>query len=470
MKSERGGFQGRRRIIAATLMLGAAVLWPTGAPAGAQRAFDRSFTARAEAEGVNIRYGIANFLVVENYVDSGGPASAALLASDGTSQAFASLPYPGPIAVGYPGYVALVFGSAPPGYPLYASATYPGATEQKVTDPSGAYSLQSKADERHSWGDARLTPGGGEADRSLARAWSDVSSADGKLTAAAASSNEGITIGALSIGSIRSMARTTYAAGGESVATTTDLALEGGRSGDTSFSFGPDGLHVAQQGVPLPAAAGLDALNQSLAPAGMSVRFIEPRVTDSGAQAASFEVIHKADVPGAGPGTFRIRFGGAASSIALGPVEGTPEFDQSSGAAPESDVSADLGPAGSPGDTAPAGGAEWSPDTPGSRFLFPTFSSPSPSASDPRSGNLGASGSSREEPGIGDPNGTLPVSTPQAASSLQAVALPAARTVDAGRDVAALSTVALVFALGGGAAVALLGGWRLTKRSRAWIG
>jgi hypothetical protein len=455
-------------LLVAAVVMGTSVLWLPGAePAGAGDDFGRSFTARAEAQGVNIRYGIANFLVVENYIDSGGPASAALLASVGTSESFASLPYPGPIAVGYPGYVALVFGSAPPGYPLYASSTYPGTTEQNVTDPSGAYSLQSKAEERHSWGDARLTPGGGEPETSLARASSDVTSAGGKLTATATSSNEGVTIGTLSIGSIRSVSRTTYGSGDESAVTTTDLALEGGRSGDMTFSFGRDGLQVAQQGVPLPAAGGLEALNQSLAPAGISVRFVEPRVTDDGAQAASFEVIHKADVPGAGPGTFRIRFGGAASSIALGPVEGTPEYEDSTQAAPDPEVPSDANPVG----IASGAGGDLSTDTAGVGSLLPGSSSPTVPISESTVGDPPSSAyGTATDLGLGGQSATPPSSGPEDGGPGQAFALPAARTVRAARDVGALSSVALVFLLGAGAAVTLLGGWRLTKRSRAWIG
>src|SRR5260221_102342 len=102
------------------------------------------------------------------------------------------------------------------------------------------------------------------------------------------------------------------------------MVLEGGRINALAFSFGPQGLVVAQQGVPIPAGSGLTTLNQALAPSRLTVRFGASEPLGGGAAAAVFEIVNTADVPGAGAGTLRLRFGGATSFVSLAgfPVEG----------------------------------------------------------------------------------------------------------------------------------------------------
>ncbi|MGH2652364.1 MAG: hypothetical protein ACRDHK_14270, partial [Actinomycetota bacterium] len=207
---------------------------PNGASAGS---LDRGFIATAEASGMYLRYGIPGFLVVENFIDGGGPVSQALLGSDGTSQSFASLPYPGPTAIGYPGLAALVLGSAPPGYPFYASASNPVQPEQTVSDPSGSYSLDALATEGASSGDARFAPGGDpEQAASATQARSDVVVEGEKVTARAVSLARGVVAGPLTFGTVRSTSATTYEKGADEPVTKTELSVEGGKVGDMSFS------------------------------------------------------------------------------------------------------------------------------------------------------------------------------------------------------------------------------------------
>jgi hypothetical protein len=68
--------------------------------------------------------------------------------------------------------------------------------------------------------------------------------ADGSVSATAFSVAEAISVGPLSIG----------------------------RASDTVFSFGREGLTLAQQRIQLPAGEGKAALNQALAPAGSAGR------------------------------------------------------------------------------------------------------------------------------------------------------------------------------------------------------
>jgi hypothetical protein len=119
------------------------------------------------------------------------------------------------------------------------------------------------------------------------------------------------------------------------------MAVEGASAGDTKFSFGPGGLVVVGTAVPIPAGTGLEHLNQVLAPAGVSIRFVEPQTLVGGASAGALEVTLSQKSPGSGVpgGTIRARFGGATSAITLGavlPVDAgvTPEIGNDAGPGP----------------------------------------------------------------------------------------------------------------------------------------
>ncbi|MEW6471489.1 MAG: hypothetical protein AB1679_04390 [Actinomycetota bacterium] len=273
------------------------------------------FSATAAASGLYGRYGISEFLVVENFVDAGGPVAQAVVESSGRSESFASLPYPGPTVIGYPGLAAIALGSAPPGYPLYAHATHPTQPESVVGDRNAPFVLEARSGPRESAGDAR---GGSAGGGPQVRATANVAVNDGEVLATATSITEGFAAETLSVASVRSRSVTTYRAGDTKPLTDTELIIEGGRAGALSFSFDREGLRVNNDGVPLPAGQGLAALNQALEPAGLSLRFDEGRPLAGGAEAAALEILATAPTPGAGPGTVRLRLGGAMSSVALG--------------------------------------------------------------------------------------------------------------------------------------------------------
>lgn len=332
------------------------LLFSTGVTA---QSLERSFVAVAEANGMLVRYGIPGFLAADNYIDGGGPSSQAVVA-DGAAGSYASLPYPGSAGVGYPGLVNFVTGQTPPSYPFYVSASHPTQPEQSLRDPSGAYSLQATAKDGRAKGDARMVPPGSGADAvPVSQAASDAVR-DGKAVVATGRSvAEGLSLGPLAIGRVRSQSVTTWRRGAEQPTTATELAIEGGRANDLVFSFGREGFQFAQNGIPLPAGQGLTALNQALAPTGMSVRFHEATPLSGGAVAAAFEITSVADVPSAGKGTFTIRLGGASSFITLA----APGADVVSGLLPPPPYQpppadgAGVGSAAPAGPTSPAGNA-----------------------------------------------------------------------------------------------------------------
>jgi hypothetical protein len=418
----------------------------------------RSSIAVAEANGMLVRYGIPGFLAVDNFIDGGGPSSQALLA-DTTATSYASLPYPGSAGVGYPGLVNLATGQTPPGYPFYVSATHPLQPEQSLTDPSGAYSLQASAQDGQAKGDARMAPPtSGKDTVPVTQAASEVSRADGVVTARGLSVADSLSLGPLTIGRVRSQSVTTYRQGEDQPTTATELVIEGGRAGEVAFSFGREGFQFAQNGIPIPAGQGLGMLNQALSPAGMSVRFDEASPLQGGAVAAAFEITSVADVPGAGAGTFTIRMGGASSYITL----------------------AGLGDGPLPGVDAPAPPFEppASPDNPAPTSGGPPVGLDGPSGA-AGTGGLGGGATLSRPSGYGGGTALVPVSgdtglvslapsvpgAPSAAGG-QVLPLQQARLAVGQRHVGALSLLgALLMA---GAVVGLLLVAVGTRRTASW--
>jgi hypothetical protein len=421
----------------------------------------RAFTATAEASGMYLRYSMPGYLPVENFIDSGGPVSQAVVTSDGGSQSFSSLPYPGSTAIAAPGVFALVTQGqfVPPGYPFYVNAAYPTQPSAALADPSGAYSLKATAKDGEADSDSRVAPpGSGDTGQPVAGATSKVLYEGDQVTATATSVSQAITAGPLSIGIVRSQSVTTFKNGDEKPTTTTDLRVEGGRAGDTAFSFGPQGLQVAQNGIPIPAGQGLASINQALTPAGLSIRFAEPTAIQGGSQAGALEITSVAQVPSAGTGTLRARLGGAMSLISLGATEVNLNDAAPSGA---TTTSGDTFTSPSAGDTTQA------PTVPAA-LPQPTASVGSSTGTGAAASDHSAVGSDVSIPGGGD---TAPAADatagPTTGTEAPRPAVPA-QLAFAPTAVHATSGVAGVLLLTVLVATALLGVWLWTTRRRAW--
>ena len=464
-----GGTGGRRRLGLAALALGASAVLVSGSTVGAEgvEEVQRTFTAQAEASGMYVQYGIPGFLPVDQFIDGGGPVSGATFGSDGTSQSFASLPYPGSTAVGYPGVFALVSNGqfVPPGYPFFVSSAYPTQPEQKLADPLAAYALSTAASDSKATGTATFGPPGSTGQKPNASADTSVAFEAAKVTATATSVNQAIVAGPLTIGAVRSKSVTTWANGDKEPLTNTELVVEGGRAGDTSFQFGDKGLQVAQQGVPLPAGEGLAAINEALKPAGISVAFHQAQPFAGGAQAAAFEVTQVAEVPGAGLGTFRVRFGGAKSAVALGAEEVVLDYDTP---VATSDQTAGAMPATSEGGVTSVGaGVTADPAFVASSSGVAVSDDPSSFLPTPGSELGGGSAITAPEAGgeVSD-TGSGPDAL-AAAAPPTALASPASAVMP-GQPGAASSGVATVLLLAMLAAVGLIGYWRWSTRRAAW--
>lgn len=279
------------------------------------------FVAVASASGGRLTVTVPDFAVVEDVIDGGGPVAQSLLDTD-TATSFAALPYPGDNAIAFPGLFNAATGqNLPAGYPFYVRASHPTVPEQQLGDPSGSYALDARAAAGRANGTARLgRDGAGDGGRS--QAGTSATEDGDTVTATAETIDEALSLGggALRVASVRSSAVTTWRANDAAPATTTGLVVQGGSAGGYTFGFGPGGLVVASQGTPLPMGEGLAVLNQALAPAGITLRFLAAEPVAGGATAGAFEVTVRRPPPGQGipGGVVRLRFGAALAGIVLG--------------------------------------------------------------------------------------------------------------------------------------------------------
>lgn len=310
-----------KRVVAILL----AALTLEAVPAGtrpASAAELSGFTATAEATGFSAQDGIPGFIIVPQYVDHGGPTSASLFESGGSQRAFASFPYPG-YMVGLPGLAAVVAQSQGlpeppvPDYPFYAEAVNPTTPEGKVGDPNSPYYLHAQAAADHVAGEARMGSLAG-ASPLASTVTSDVAVEGEKVVATASTLVSKLSLGPLSIESVRSESTTTYQQGSEKPASEAQLFVRGGKAGTMTFSYGPSGLQVADRGLPLAPSEGLTRLNQALEAEGLGVFFMAGEPLEGGKKAGVLEIVHRAPVPGAGTNIFRLRIGGAETSVLLG--------------------------------------------------------------------------------------------------------------------------------------------------------
>jgi hypothetical protein len=448
------------KAVVALALGGIAAVGTGGLSGAAQTAGTAAATGGAQASGLYIRYGIPGFLVVENFLDGGGPVAQSLADTSSGAGSFASLPYPGETAIAGPGTLSGLGAPRLPDWPFYVSASHPTHPTQGLSDPSGAYRLDAAAAD----GRATATARGGEPAQFAAQAKShsdaatEVVTATDGVTATATSTVEGFTMGPLSILSVASKSVTTYHAGDAKPSTVTELRVDGGRVGNLGFHYGRDGLTVNNQAVAVPAADGLKALNQALAPAGLSLQVEAATALEGGARAAALEVVSVAPIPGAGTGTLRIALGGASSYVSVGQDAGlTPALPDVTPPAPAGET---PGPV-----TAPSAAAAVTPlpdngfgtASPSATPLRTSAGSPS---AEPYSG--GAAGSAASGATPAEPAAVPEAAMPSPPSSPQLAVAPTQFLV-APKDFDGTTLLAALAAAGGLAAVGMV---VLTRRMR----
>lgn len=313
-----GEMNKRFRVMAAGLVLAGVALPALPArTAGAEEPADLStITAMAIASGQRASVFTTGTQAVSDFFDGVGPVAESRFDGLGGGQSLASLPYPGATIRQYPAYVALAGGGEAPGYPFFVSA-HPGEPEARQADPTETYVLEAKASRETASSLARLH-GSGDGPQGGSISTTSVKVEGGKVVATAESVTEALSFGALEVAAVISKSVTTYTPGEPEPKTETELRIDGAAINDQRFSFGPDGLTVTSQGVPVPAAQGVETLNALFRQDGLAVRFLAPEKITGGAQAGTFEVSLTRDLPGGGSGVLRLRFGQVASAVVPG--------------------------------------------------------------------------------------------------------------------------------------------------------
>lgn len=332
--------------------------------------------AQASADAVRVQYSVKKFIIVEDFVDAGGPTAQARLNTSG-AQGFAALPDPGGLVLGYNTFVGLALGQGlPVDYPLYASATYPGTAAKETADPAGAYKVSAKAGADDADAVAQMQPSSGDAIVTGAVAHSTVKRAADTVSATAESGADLVTLakGAVKIAGVHSRSVTTRTAGHSEPDTKTSLDVDLITVKDLRVRYGEKGFELLGSPVPVPSDAVAKALAEALKPLGLQIGVASPEAVTDGARAAVLEVRQLYALP-FGNSQLILRFGGTISAVSAEDVLPAPAV---AGAAPTDGGSAG-GDSGAPPAVSAAGSS--TEPAPGSAEL-----------SAPLSGSNGASG------------------------------------------------------------------------------
>jgi hypothetical protein len=357
--------------------------------------------ARASADGLRLGLAMKKFLIVENFVDAGGPSAQARLTSTGT-ESFAALPDPGGLVIGYNTFVGLALGSGLPfEYPFYAAAKYPGSPEHEVADPGGAYKVSARTAVDGADALAQMRPTAGDAAVSGVLAHSAIQLDGGTVTATSETGADLVALanGAVKLSGVVSRSVTTRVAGRSEPTTETSLAVDLITVNDLRIRYGSKGFEFLGTPVPAPSDAVGAALTEALKPLGIQIGIVQPETIAGGAKAAMLELRQGYPLP-TGESQIVLRLGGATSSITAEDAVAAPDL---TGSVPPG---AGVGPSDPAGDDANAGIGTGGAVTPGSRLsTFPAGSGPLP----------GSGGASGFAPSFG--SGPIPGTSPATSRS-----------------------------------------------------
>jgi hypothetical protein len=266
-----------------------------------------SYEASAVADGVRVGVAAPGFAVVEQFIDGGGPVAQSLIDGLGNSRAFASLPYPGDLAIAGPALLAGLTGlPAPPSYPFYVDSSYPTKEEATLRQPG--YELTAKSQEQAS--ESQAVTGGSSGETGVfatrARATTQRDSVTGVVVAEATGSADLIAIGgALRIGHVSARAKVTRAPAGEP-GRESDFTIQGMTIADQPVGISEKGLTIGGQTAPLPPG---DPLIQVLEQNKIRVRYLSAVDNPDGVMSPGLVIDQEQQIPGGPTMVFRYVFG-----------------------------------------------------------------------------------------------------------------------------------------------------------------
>jgi hypothetical protein len=288
-RAPRAKTWGRRKWLGYCLLLITAVAvlavqWRGGAVA---RADLTSFQAKAGADAMRDTVVSPDAPLSSNVSDVGIPSAQALVDALGNSQAYAAFPYPGDTALSGPGLLSGIVGASLPSYPLIVSSSDPAAPDGSLDQ--GPVSLSAHSKPTTSTGSA--TVGQAAQDNAvgklLATATAKADAVTGAVSGEATSDADLIDIaGVLRIGSLHATAGAARGADGK-IAKSSAMAIGQVTVAGVAAQITDQGISIAGQGQALPATG---AITDPLQAAGISVRVLQPLVTDSGVTSGGLEI------------------------------------------------------------------------------------------------------------------------------------------------------------------------------------
>lgn len=329
-----------------------------------------SFSGVAAADAVRITTSAPGFLVVEDFIDGGGPTAQAAVSDVEGNRGFASVPYPGELAIAGPGLFAIATGQQfPAHYPFHVASAHPTTPKNEYEAPG--LSMKTESDAASSSAAARFGPadeGDGGGARSTAKV---VRGADG-MTSEATGVAHALKVGPVEILGFVSTAKVHRAPSGKPQRSSS-MQFSAMKIGETAVGVRDGQFVVAGTTVPLD---GFAPVQKALADAGVSVEMVKPTDTDDGVVSPGIQITRQQEAAAAGT-TMVVRYT-LGRSLAAAKIE--------AGASP----GLDLGGTPAPDFGAPAGGSEPAPAMTGADAAPPASALSTASASD----SLGASGSS----------------------------------------------------------------------------
>jgi hypothetical protein len=333
-------------LFAAALGLGSSAAGPAGA------SVSQVFSASVSATTTSLRVVSSGAPGTDTPVDGGGPTAQVAVDSGGSSTAYAAFPDPGGLVLSGPGLVVgLLAGGAgglppirlpsPPAYPFYVASDAGGVPEQSAGN--GPYHISARSEATA--GSATAT-GGFRSELAgnvaLTTAESSIGSTAEGLTARATSDTQGVAIGPLTIGEIRSTATQILGRDG-GVTPSTSLAISGLKVGTLPVAVTGDGVVVGGAPTPLPLN---ETMAKLLAPSRITFEVLSAQTFPGKVVAPAVRITIPVPISAdnAGGTTLSLVLGGATAALSASATDEPSAPDVNVGDSPASPVSGSAVP------------------------------------------------------------------------------------------------------------------------------
>ncbi len=296
------GGNGRRRLAATAIVtvltpaagtLGAAAAFAADDPTGPSDFSGGTFNGQASADGIRATVALKDYLIVEDFIDGGGPTAQAALDSLGESTAYSSLPYPGATGIAFPGLVSTLSGKSVPSYPFFVMSQNPSSPAVTVKQPGYLMHAESSAERSSAQTEAGATTTSGDEFGSFSTATVDI--VNGIITSVGEARTR-LAAGAFAINGAISKAAITRTPDGK-VVKTSSFEASSIRLGTLQIGVTDKGLVAGPQGAPLDPARQIgDAITQ----AGVTVKFLPAVETADSVLSSGLEISMERAIPNVG--------------------------------------------------------------------------------------------------------------------------------------------------------------------------